>query len=87
VSGAPEREYGTSDIGVMEVARAKPDIPGDPGLFAALTHQEQDVLTAHLTSGWYKQAAVYPTLAVAWWETAALLADIHLAHEAAWERS
>ncbi len=66
----------------MDVARSEPDIPADPGLFAALTHGEQDILCAHLTSGWYKQAAVYPVLAVAWWETGALLTDIHQAHEA-----
>jgi hypothetical protein len=87
VSCIPEREFATGDIGAMEVARAKPGIPDDPGLFGALTHNEHDILCAHLTSGWYKQAAVYPLLSVAWWETAALLDDIHQAHEAVWGRS
>jgi hypothetical protein len=82
VSGTAEHQVATAGIGAMEVARSEPDIPADPGLFAALTHDEQDILRAHLTSGWYKQAAVYPTLAVAWWETAALLTGIHQAHEA-----
>lgn len=67
----------------MEVAPAKPDIRDDPALFAALTPGERGVLCAHLTSGWYKQSVVYPVLSVAWWETAALLDDIHHAREAA----
>jgi hypothetical protein len=54
-----------------------PAIPSDPALFAGLTRDERDILVAHLTSGWYKQDAVYPVLSLAWWETSALLDDLH----------
>jgi hypothetical protein len=53
--------------------------PVDPTLFAPLSTGENEVLGAHLTSGWYKQAAVYPTLSEPWKETAALLDDLHSA--------
>src|SRR5262249_11460712 len=49
----------------------------DPAMFAPLTAHENQILGTHLTSGWYKQAAVYPTLAEPWKETAALLDDLH----------
>jgi hypothetical protein len=52
---------------------------GDPGMFAPLTTDENGILGAHLTSGWYKQAAVYPTLSEPWKETAAVLDDLHIA--------
>ena len=58
---------------------------GDPGMFAPLTTDENEVLRAHLTSGWYKQAAVYPTLSEPWKETGVLLNDLHAAYEAAIE--
>jgi hypothetical protein len=48
----------------------------DPGLFAPMTSREDMVLRAHLTSGWYKQSAVYPTLSEPWKETAAVLDDL-----------
>jgi hypothetical protein len=32
--------------------------PVDPALFAPLTTGENEILGTHLTSGWYKQAAV-----------------------------
>jgi hypothetical protein len=59
--------------------------PVDPTLFAPLTTGENEVLGAHLTSGWYKQAAVYPTLSEPWKETAALLDDLHSAWDVAWK--
>jgi hypothetical protein len=48
----------------------------DPGMFAPLTSGENDILRMHLTSGWYKQSAVYPTLSEPWKETAAVLDDL-----------
>ena len=59
--------------------------PVDPTLFAPLTTSENEVLGAHLTSGWYKQAAVYPTLSEPWKETAALLDDMRSAWDIAWK--
>ena len=56
---------------------------GDPTLFAPLTLDENGILGAHLTSGWYKQSAVYPTLSEPWKETAALLDDLHSAWDIA----
>jgi hypothetical protein len=58
--------------------------PVDPTLFAPLSTGENTVLVAHLKSGWYKQAAVYPTLSEPWKETAALLDDLHSAWDATW---
>ena len=57
----------------------------DPAMFSPLTKDENQILLHHLTSGWYKQSAVYPTLSEAWRETRALTKDLHLAWEAAWE--
>ena len=56
---------------------------GDPAMFTPLTTRENEILGAHLTSGWYKQAAVYPTLSEPWKETAALLDDLHSAWDVA----
>jgi hypothetical protein len=51
----------------------------DPALFAALTIDENMVLSYHLTSGWYKQSAVYPALSDIWRETREVLHDMHTA--------
>jgi hypothetical protein len=56
---------------------------GDPAMFTPLTSVENNILTMHLTSGWYKQGAVYPTLSEPWKETCAVLGDLHDAHETA----
>ena len=58
---------------------------GDPAMFAPLTTGENGILGAHLVSGWYKQAAVYPTLSEPWKETGALLDDLHGAWDVAWK--
>jgi hypothetical protein len=60
---------------------------GDPAMFAPLTIGENHILGAHLTSGWYKQAAVYPTLSEPWRETSAVLDDLHSAWDIAWNGS
>jgi hypothetical protein len=57
---------------------------GDPAMFASLTTDENQILNHHLTSGWYKQGAVYPTLSEPWRETSALLDDLSAAWWAAW---
>lgn len=57
----------------------------DPAMFAGLTTGEIEILRAHLTSGWYKQSAVYPCLSEPWRDTAAMLDDLALAHRAAFE--
>ena len=57
--------------------------PADPAMFAQLTPDENRILSTHLNSGWYKQAAVYPTLSEPWQETEALLKDLSEAHRAA----
>jgi hypothetical protein len=54
----------------------------DPAMFAPLTNDENHILGAHLTSGWYKQSAVYPLLSEPWRETGATLHDLHQAWEA-----
>ncbi len=56
----------------------------DPAMFAPLTGDENKILGAHLTSGWYKQAAVYPVLSEPWRETSALKEDLSGAWRAAW---
>jgi hypothetical protein len=48
----------------------------DPGMFAALTYDEDVILYQHLYSGWIKQRAVYPTLPEPWKETSAVLGDL-----------
>ena len=54
-----------------------PEQPSDPAMFAPLTPDENKILGAHLSSGWYKQSAVYPMLSEPWQETAGLLDDLH----------
>jgi hypothetical protein len=54
----------------------------DPAMFARLTLDENQILSVHLTSGWYKQSAVYPVLSAPWRETNGLLKDLHLAFAA-----
>jgi hypothetical protein len=56
----------------------------DPAIFAALTSDENHILAAHLMSGWYKQAAVYPRLPEPRRETGALIDDLSTAWWAAW---
>ena len=65
--------------------RIMPGQPSDPAMFAPLTTDENSILRAHLTSGWYKQAAVYPALSEPWQETDGLLDDLYGAHQAAME--
>ena len=66
---------------------AQPEDPamraGDPAMFTPLTTRENEILGAHLTSGWYKQSAVYPTLSEPWKETSVLLDDLHSAWDVA----
>ena len=57
----------------------------DPAMFAQLSTDENAILRAHLTSGWYKQSAVYPVLSEPWKETSALLDDLHSAWDVAWK--
>ncbi len=64
-----------------------PEQPHDPAMFAPLTSDENKILGAHLTSGWYKQSAVYPVLSEPWQETNGLLSDLHAAWTAAFEAS
>ena len=45
----------------------------DPAMFSSLTSGENQILSQHLTSGWYKQQAVYPVLSEPWKETSAVL--------------
>ena len=56
--------------------------PGDPAMFEPLTFDENGILWAHLTSGWYKQAAVYPGLSEPWQEAGGLLEDLLQARRA-----
>lgn len=62
-----------------------PDQPSDPALFEPLSLDENTILNAHLTSGWYKQSAVYPVLSEPWQETSGLLDDLHDAWRANFE--
>ena len=57
----------------------------DPAMFAPVTCKENRILGAHLTSGWYKQSAVYPVLSEPWRETAVLLDDLSDAWHAAFQ--
>jgi len=57
----------------------------DPAMFAPMTWNENDILHAHLNSGWYKQATVYPALSEPWRETSTLLHDLHSAWQASWQ--
>ena len=56
----------------------------DPAMFASMTCDENKILNAHLTSGMYKQSAVYPLLSEPWRETAAVLDDLNSAWWANW---
>ena len=56
--------------------------PGDPAMFEPLTADEKNILWAHLASGWYKQAALYPGLSEPWQETGELLDDLLQARRA-----
>ena len=40
----------------------------DPAMFTSLSGNENQILSHHLTSGWYKQATVYPALSEPWRE-------------------
>lgn len=65
------------------VAPADPAMAAsDPAMFAALTADDNWILRHHLTSGWVKQAAVYPTLSEPWRETHVLLNDLYVADQA-----
>jgi hypothetical protein len=55
----------------------------DPAMFAPMTRTENTILNAHLTSGWYKQSAVYPILSEPWRETRAVIDDLSGAWRAA----
>jgi hypothetical protein len=59
----------------------------DPAIFAPLTAEENDILDAHLTSGLYKQAAVYSPLSEPWRETAAVLDDLDQASKEQYQAS
>jgi hypothetical protein len=55
----------------------------DPAMFAPFEWDENNILYAHLNSGWHKQSAAYPTLSEPWRETSAVLDDLIDAHNAA----
>jgi hypothetical protein len=57
----------------------------DPAMFSPMTTDENKILQAHLTSGWLKQAAVYPTLSEPWRETCAMLDDLGSAWRVSWQ--
>jgi hypothetical protein len=57
----------------------------DPAMFAPMTREENQVLNAHLQSGWAKQRVVYPILSEPWRETTAMIDDLHLAWRASWQ--
>ena len=59
--------------------------PGDPAMFEPLTADENNILWAHLCSGWYKQATLYPGLSEPWQETGGLLDDLLQARRASWQ--
>ncbi len=54
----------------------------DPAMFEPMSGDENVILSAHLSSGWYKQGAVYPVLSEPWRETHAILDDLHAAWRA-----
>ncbi len=51
----------------------------DPAMFEPMDRGENNILSAHLSSGWQKQAAVYPVLSEPWRETCAILDDLSAA--------
>lgn len=57
----------------------------DPAMFEPMTTDENHILSQHLTSGWYKQHAVYPTLSEPWKETSAVLDDLSAAWRLRWQ--
>ena len=57
----------------------------DPAMFEPLTSGENQILSQHLTSGWYKQHAVYPALSEPWKETSAVLDDLSAAWRLRWQ--
>jgi hypothetical protein len=57
----------------------------DPAMFSSLTSGENQILSRHLTSGWYKQQAVYPVLSEPWKETNAVLDDLSAAWRISWQ--
>jgi hypothetical protein len=57
----------------------------DPAMFAPMTSGENQILAQHLTSGWYKQQAVYPVLSEPWKETSAVLDDLSAAWRIGWQ--
>ena len=57
----------------------------DPAMFSSLTSGENQILSQHLTSGWYKQQAVYPVLSEPWKETSAVLDDLSAAWRIGWQ--
>ena len=57
----------------------------DPAMFSSLTSGENQILSRHLTSGWYKQQAVYPVLSEPWKETSAVLDDLSAAWRISWQ--
>jgi hypothetical protein len=58
--------------------------PPDPGLFAALTVSQIDLVRQLITSGWYMHEAAQEN-DDAWWETGELLDDLHIAWDIAFE--
>jgi hypothetical protein len=54
----------------------------DPGMFAALTLDQNILVNRLITAGWYVQRAVYSTDET-WWETAEILDDLGLAWDIA----
>jgi hypothetical protein len=57
----------------------------DPAMFGPMTSGENQILSQHLTSGWYKQQAVYPALSEPWKETSAVLDDLSAAWRIGWQ--
>ncbi|MBO0802769.1 MAG: hypothetical protein J2P25_06800 [Nocardiopsaceae bacterium] len=77
----------TDPYGQPEAVRpAAPEmVTPRPEMFSPLTRDENDVLRAHLRSGWAKQAVVYPALDEVWKETSRLLRDVGAAWDTAWQ--
>jgi len=54
----------------------------DPAMFEPINRDENVILSTHLSSGWHKQAAVYPVVSEPWRETSAILNDLYAAWRA-----
>jgi hypothetical protein len=54
----------------------------DPAMFEPINRDENVILSTLLSSGWHKQAAVYPVVSEPWRETSAILDDLHAAWRA-----